>query len=691
MWIERVELCEWKQYREARFDFPRPTRERKVVVIGGENGRGKTSLLEAMVVCLYGRLSVPWLTDRPDQDVGGYRSFLTSSFNESARASRVRMARITVGLRDEAHAYRICRVFHFRLENGQVRWNSEELTISDGSSRASLDELELVDFGSGHEEDIRAAQDAYVNTKILPYSFADFFFFDGERIRKLAEQDLQQTVTERLDNLFGIGLLRTLTKDLQLLESEIRARARKSVGKDAEKVYKIQADVHTLEGRIGELDREIPVLDATILRATRQLEKLQSDLFAITRGENFERGALEDQIKGVGSQLRSKREEINSRVLERAVQVGLVAELRDALLSRLRDEAEVIAAREQGERLDPQLRKFREELGLVTVPEIDPPLLSAQWTAIAERVEAAYRRSHMSPWIDTTRRLRHDWMGADQRRRVEERARREETLSLEILRKMLDESMALEEKRRFLDGQRILCGDGERIKDLITKIRALESERAVALAQLDGYRNERQACDPKMRELRRQLTDALANEETAADQKRLAEHALAYIDVVDAFAETMRARRTEALAVAMTAGVRRMHHKADLVHEVRIQDGEIKLYGPDAAPIGDRKLSAGENQILALSLLDGAAQVSGRNFSRIIDTPVARLDLAHRGRVVNEWKNCDGQVVLLSTDTEVVGELLKSIEPKLSRKFLLEYGASETTVCPDRYFPEAGK
>jgi DNA sulfur modification protein DndD len=689
MWIERVELIEWKQYREARFDFPRPGRDKKIVVIGGQNGRGKTSLLEAMVVCLYGRLSLPWLTDRPNQDGTGYRRFLTASFNKNAGASRMRLARITMGLRDENRAYKVSRTFHFREEQGEVRWSSEELTISEGAARASLDELELVDFGRGDGRDVETTQAAFINTKILPYSFADFFFFDGERIRQLAEQDLQQTVTERLDNLFGIGLLRLLTKDLKIKAAEIRTRARSTVGKDTEKVYKLQADLMVLEGRVDELGREIPEIDTRVERATRQMEKLQSDLFAITRGENVERGALEEQIKAVDALIRAKREELNARVLERAVQIGMVAQLREALVVRLDDEAEVLAARQQAERLEPQLVKFKLELAGIASPFLQPPLTSDQESTLHARIEAAYRRSHISPWIDTKRRLRHDWMGTDQRRRVHERVRREEALSVESLRTLLEDKKGLEDKRRSLDDRRILCGDGERVRDLVAKIRTLEGEIRLDLAQLKRNGNEKQSAEAKLGELRRQLTDALANEQIADDQKRLAEHAEAYVDVVDSFAEMMRARRTDALAAAMTSAVRRMHHKADLVHDVQIQDGRIELYSKDGKNLGDRKLSAGENQILALALLDGAARVSGRKFSRIIDTPVARLDTEHRDRVVQEWKACDGQVVLLSTNTEIVGSLRSAIESKVSRWFYLEYNDSETTVLPDHYFAEA--
>ena len=52
MYLRRIELRDFKAYQHAVFDFPRPTSEKNVILIGGLNGYGKTTLFEALVLGL---------------------------------------------------------------------------------------------------------------------------------------------------------------------------------------------------------------------------------------------------------------------------------------------------------------------------------------------------------------------------------------------------------------------------------------------------------------------------------------------------------------------------------------------------------------------------------------------------------------------------------------------------------------
>ena len=64
----------------------------------------------------------------------------------------------------------------------------------------------------------------------------------------------------------------------------------------------------------------------------------------------------------------------------------------------------------------------------------------------------------------------------------------------------------------------------------------------------------------------------------------------------------------------------------------------------------------------------------------VIDTPLGRLDRQHRRRFVAEFlPNASHQVILLSTDTEIVGPLYEDIRPLLAHHYeLAEYNARAT-------------
>ncbi|MBK7397131.1 MAG: AAA family ATPase [Myxococcales bacterium] len=55
MHIQRIRLRDWKAFVDTTVDFPAATKKRNVVLIGAMNGYGKTTLLEALVLGLFGR------------------------------------------------------------------------------------------------------------------------------------------------------------------------------------------------------------------------------------------------------------------------------------------------------------------------------------------------------------------------------------------------------------------------------------------------------------------------------------------------------------------------------------------------------------------------------------------------------------------------------------------------------------
>ena len=112
---------------------------------------------------------------------------------------------------------------------------------------------------------------------------------------------------------------------------------------------------------------------------------------------------------------------------------------------------------------------------------------------------------------------------------------------------------------------------------------------------------------------------------------------------------------------------------------------DLTLYGLDNREIPANRLSAGERQLLATALLWGLARVSGRRLPMVVDTPLGRLDSVHRAALVERYfPVASGQMVLLSTDQEIDGQLLEILDPVISKKYTLRYnaGSRSTSVHP---------
>src|SRR5690606_9586087 len=120
--------------------------------------------------------------------------------------------------------------------------------------------------------------------------------------------------------------------------------------------------------------------------------------------------------------------------------------------------------------------------------------------------------------------------------------------------------------------------------------------------------------------------------------------------------------QSEAVAEEMSQGIQAMAHRNDYLQEVRINDeGDVELSSPDGRDLRQYDLSAGEKQIFTQALFSAIAEVSQKSFPLVIDTPLGRLDEDHRLNVLKHITNRRGQVILISTDTEVVGQYLEAV------------------------------
>lgn len=129
-----------------------------------------------------------------------------------------------------------------------------------------------------------------------------------------------------------------------------------------------------------------------------------------------------------------------------------------------------------------------------------------------------------------------------------------------------------------------------------------------------------------------------------------------------------------------------MFDRKYLIEINKLRLGEIEtitLPSPITAPF-----SQGERQVYIMALYLALLKTSRKDIPFFIDTPFARIDSIHRGKIVSEFFNkITNQMFILSTDEEIVGDYKKLIDEKISNCFLLSInGYGNTAVIPSRYF-----
>jgi DNA sulfur modification protein DndD len=99
----------------------------------------------------------------------------------------------------------------------------------------------------------------------------------------------------------------------------------------------------------------------------------------------------------------------------------------------------------------------------------------------------------------------------------------------------------------------------------------------------------------------------------------------------------------------------------------------VRLLNQRGRDLREIDLSAGEKQIFTQALIAAVAAVSGRVFPMLVDTPLGRLDVDHRNGVLRHLATRSGQVILLSTNSEVVGPYLDAIKPNILKTYRVRH------------------
>ncbi|MEY9486274.1 DNA sulfur modification protein DndD [Streptomyces calvus] len=176
--------------------------------------------------------------------------------------------------------------------------------------------------------------------------------------------------------------------------------------------------------------------------------------------------------------------------------------------------------------------------------------------------------------------------------------------------------------------------------------------------------------------------------------KRVARYSDKARHTLDKFGAELLARHIKSVEVAVLKSFNKLMRKQGLIRDIRIDTDKftLQLTDSEGEPVDPGRLSAGERQLLAVSLLWGLAQSAGNRLPSIIDTPLGRLDSRHRQHLVDRYfPEAGRQVLLLSTDEEIDENLLGRLKPYLAHTYTLVHDDKTfTTTVEPGYWWTAG-
>lgn len=162
---------------------------RPIILIGGRNGAGKTTFLDSVRLALYGKRALGLGISTKE-----YHQYLLSKTNQNhlERASSVELTFIYTEGSIPAE-FKICRSWAL-APDGQIR---EHLDLQkNGTTVTSVPRQEWENF----------------LLELIPIGVSQLFFFDGEKIQDIAE-DNNASLSDAIKNLLGIDLIEKLRLD----------------------------------------------------------------------------------------------------------------------------------------------------------------------------------------------------------------------------------------------------------------------------------------------------------------------------------------------------------------------------------------------------------------------------------------------------------------------------------------------
>ncbi|WP_312443678.1 AAA family ATPase [Lacrimispora sp.] len=706
----------------CEFDF-KVSDKKNVILIGGQNGTGKTSLFTAIKLALYGpqcyryqSVTTPYLNK--------VKKLLNHDIYSMGDLEAFVEVNINIPIRQDDNNYIIKRQWSFD--------NNKKL----------IEQLYIWENGKAMKEESYSFFENLLFT-VLPPKLFEFFFFDGEEIASFfAMPNYNKYIKQSILTLCSYDSLELIKKF-----------GRNYVdGKESSKENKKVKEAY--ERLIYEQEQ----LEKIISRNKETIEQLELKLGNL----NGQKEELEYSFKNSGGLKQNEREHFEEKIREQE-------NVKNQCASQLRNFVETlmpfVIAKELSNDIERQLIEESEVQNYHTIIEkIRPELLGAYLSKLISNYNIDSKDKFISelfndlseavrPSINIEQFSHIHNLSKEEQDRVNNvlgnlRRFKESSIVNLIKRKQYaaEESFSLNKQLRQalpeLDTEKYL----KQFTSIIEKEYATKSKIEALIVEQEQYTNRYNELDKgreiKLNQLKSiaknreayeisqnvgKMMDSLIHKlllEKAADIATKTQHILDqlmrkdnFIDLIeldeqfdfylykeqaytlDELLNLIENIGNDELSVRLgTKGVQFLieYFEINSLRQLKNKllaekskeffgDKEIVLY----KKIEFSGLSKGEKQIFILSLYWAIIKSSNADVPFIIDTPYARIDTSHREQISrNYFSSISKQVIILSTDEEITENYYNIIKPFIGKEYMLKYIESEgrTEVLPGYFF-----
>lgn len=713
MKINKLVLYNFSSFEDKNeFDFTVGEDKKNIILIGGQNGAGKTSLFSAIKVALYGPLAFGYVSSN-SYYVQKIKDFINSKAFQREKVESSVTIDISIKVEREIQQYEIIRKWDYTKQK-----LTEEYLVC--KERKLLDEQELSYFQN------------YLQS-IIPPDLFDFFLFDGEEVGNIfASSNYNSFVKNALFTMcemdvfelirkYSSNYISKTTDSSETILVDEYAVNEKKVNILTEEVDSLKEQQENVREQISNLEVELEDLEVAFRNAGGITEEKRVKL-----GIEFERA--EKTKLEAGSKIKS--------FVERLMPFYIVKDFADRISNQLDYE-------EKGEIFYYVQQKINKQ-------EIEDTLskhAKLSESAIDELIDVLLNRFRPKGYSESNDPI-HD-LSKEEIGRVNGIFSALDSFDVENMLKIIDEkqnasnrtaeinkllksSMGEDEVKRFTEKENYLLKQRDMLNKELTDKESIIDKKII---ELDKLKNEQakkyqtivdSAQNKHIYELSSgiaKMMEQLLLKKTVSIRKQLEKltvenlhciyrknNLITHIEIDEDFKFSLYQNEMydeidlaslirnlgndEFVKLIGSKGKKQLlkHYALKTIPEVRKHldenwnGNQIDLY----KKIELSRLSKGERQIFILSLYWAIIKLSGQEIPFIIDTPYARIDANHRREISEKFfPSISKQVIILSTDEEINEEYYRIVKPFVAKEYLLsnDESANRTTVT-NKYFYE---
>ncbi len=632
MVIKRLSMYNFGVY--AKENIIELNTKKPVVLIGGLNGRGKTTILEAILLSLYGSNSFAFTESK----YKSYGEYLRAHINLSDNSGESYLE-LEIQMKEETdnNTYRIRR-----------SWNNRKKKIN-----------ECIEVYKNNICDTFLAKNWMMFIEsVLPSALSTFFFFDGEKIAEIAENDTGLQMKESIKALLGINVLDTLGSDLKKIAKELTGDSSDNV--DELTLRKLRAEKEATEEHLRNVEGQINETESRIAAVQKKLNKERNRFEE--KGGDIVRNAM--NLYSKQSENNAALEEINKQIdVATAAQMPLMLVMPLLKNILIQSETERDAARKR--------------IAAQTISELFD-LFSQTKSSSNEELEGfiAYVKETMSDTLPEAYFNLSDMANYQLQALTSFELSK---LSVEI-KELIDRKAAIQKRNDEISEYLSIDIDEKAVSRIYGRIKKLEYELADLEAQLENLKSKHKTANgnylQKKSEFSQFVEKTLYAFEKSDERKRMLSFTLLAEEVNEKYKIALQRAKVQNLADTMTECYKKLFGKKNLIYKITMDYETLDYHYLDSSgnEIHKTSLSAGEKQLMVISMLWALALCSKKKLPVIIDTPMARLDSIHRRALIERYfPFASDQTIILSTDSEIYGDYYKLLKKNSSNQFTLVY------------------